>query len=178
MRRMRVATARRRSRRSILPCPAKDLRCSMRRTNSATCGTSRPIRSRCPPLTRIVLSPPRSCGEQLTDYLDEASEDELINEVLLPLFRHLGFHKITAAGHRDKALEYGKDVWMKYTLPTQHVIYFGLQAKKDKIDAAAAGKGGTANIAEIHNQVLMMIGHEIFDRSEEHTSELHTRFAI
>ena len=101
--------------------------------------------------------------EQLTDYLDEASEDELINEVLLPLFRHLGFHKITAAGHRDKALEYGKDVWMKYTLPTQHVIYFGLQAKKDKIDAAAAGKGGTANIAEIHNQVLMMIGHEIFD---------------
>ena len=101
--------------------------------------------------------------EQLTLYLDKASEDELITEVLLPLFRHLGFHRITAAGHKDKALEYGKDVWMKYTLPTQHVIYFGLQAKKDKIDAAATGKSGAANIAEIHNQVLMMIGHEIFD---------------
>jgi hypothetical protein len=101
--------------------------------------------------------------EQLTEYLDNVSEDEFITEILLPLFRHLGFHRITAAGHKDKALEYGKDVWMKYTLATQHVIYFGLQAKKDKIDAAASGKSGTANIAEIYNQVLMMIGHEIFD---------------
>jgi hypothetical protein len=32
-------------------------------------------------------------------------EDELIEEVLLPRFRQLGFHRVTAAGHRDKALE-------------------------------------------------------------------------
>lgn len=51
--------------------------------------------------------------EQLLAYLDKCSEDELIEEVLLPLFRQLGFHRITAAGHKDKALEYGKDVWMK-----------------------------------------------------------------
>jgi len=101
--------------------------------------------------------------EQLAGYLEEVSEDDLIAEILLPLFRHLGFHRITAAGHKDKALEYGKDVWMKYTLPTQHVIYFGLQAKKGKIDAAGTTKSGTANVAEIYNQVLMMIGHEIFD---------------
>ena len=63
---------------------------------------------------------------QLVAYLDRASEDELIEEVLLPLFRQLGFHRITSAGHKDKALEYGKDVWMKFTLPTQHVIYFGI----------------------------------------------------
>lgn len=50
--------------------------------------------------------------EQLLAYLDKCSEDELIEEVLLPLFRQLGFHRITAAGHKDKALEYGKDVWM------------------------------------------------------------------
>jgi hypothetical protein len=56
--------------------------------------------------------------EQLLAYLDECSEDELIEEVLLPPFRQLGFHRITDAGHKDKALEYGKDVWMKYTLPT------------------------------------------------------------
>jgi len=101
--------------------------------------------------------------EQLSTYLDGASEDELIEEVLLPLFRQLGFHRITAAGHRDKALEYGKDVWMRYTLPTQHVLYFGLQAKKGKLDAAGAGRSGNANMAEIHNQALMMLGHEIFD---------------
>ncbi|MEI9904731.1 MAG: hypothetical protein WDN06_12745 [Asticcacaulis sp.] len=101
--------------------------------------------------------------EQLDSYLNRASEDELIEEILLPLFRQLGFHRITAAGHKDKALEYGKDVWMRFTLPTQHIIYFGIQAKKDKLDAAGMTKGSNANIAEIYNQVLMMLGHEIFD---------------
>ena len=101
--------------------------------------------------------------EQLIDFLDECTEDEMIEEVLLPLFRQLGFHRITAAGHKDKALEYGKDVWMKYTLPTLHVLYFGIQAKKAKLDSAGVGKNGSANVAEIHNQVTMMLGHEIFD---------------
>ena len=99
----------------------------------------------------------------LAAYLDKCSEDELIEEVLLPLFRQLGFHRITAAGHKDKALEYGKDVWMKYTLPTLHVLYFGIQVKKGKLDSAGIGKNGSANVAEIHNQASMMLGHEIFD---------------
>lgn len=100
---------------------------------------------------------------QLLEYLHSASEDALIEEILLPLFRQLGFHRITAAGHKDKALEYGKDVWMKYTLPTQHVLYFGIQAKKGKLDASGASRGRNANVAEVHQQVLMMLGHEIFD---------------
>lgn len=99
----------------------------------------------------------------LAAYLDTCSEDELIEEVLLPLFRQLGFHRITAAGHKDKALEYGKDIWMRYTLPTQHVLYFGIQAKKGKLDASGVTKAGNANVAEIHNQALMMLAHEIFD---------------
>jgi hypothetical protein len=101
--------------------------------------------------------------EQLISYLDKASEDELIEEVLLPLFRQLGFHRITAAGHKDKALEYGKDVWMKYTLPTQHVLYFGIQAKKGKLDSSGRTEKGNANVAEVHNQALMLLGCEIFD---------------
>lgn len=100
----------------------------------------------------------------LSTYLDHCSEDELIEEVLLPLFRQLGFHRITAAGHKDKALEYGKDVWMRYTLSTQHMLYFGIQAKKGKIDAAGVTNSGVGgNVAEIHNQALMMLAHEIFD---------------
>ena len=79
---------------------------------------------------------------------------------MLPLFRQLGFHRVTVAGHKDKALEYGKNVWMRFTLPTQHVLYFGIQAKRGKLDAAGVS---TSNVAEIHNQVLMMLGHEIFD---------------
>ncbi|MDH7794833.1 MULTISPECIES: hypothetical protein [unclassified Beijerinckia] len=101
--------------------------------------------------------------DQLLSYLGEVSEDALIEEVLLPLFRQLGFHRVTAAGHKDKQLEYGKDVWMKFMLPTQHVLYFGIQVKKGKLDASGTSKASNANIAEIHNQVTMMLGHEIFD---------------
>lgn len=112
---------------------------------------------------RPLTAGERQRREQLIAYLDQATEDDLISEVLLPLFRQLGFHRVTAAGHNDKALEYGKDVWMKFTLPTQHVLYFGIQAKKGKLDSAGVTKGSNANVAEIHNQVTMMLGHEIFD---------------
>jgi len=101
--------------------------------------------------------------QKLAAYLDTCSEDDLIEDILLPLFRQLGYHRITAAGHKDKALEYGKDIWMRYTLPTQHILYFGIQAKRAKLDAAGATRAGNANIAEIHNQALMMLAHEIFD---------------
>jgi hypothetical protein len=40
---------------------------------------------------------------------------------------------------------------------------FGIQAKKGKLDTAGASKGSNENVAEIHNQVLMMVGHELFD---------------
>lgn len=109
---------------------------------------------------------------QLVAYLDQCSEDNLIEHVLLPLFRQLGFARITSVGHKDKALEYGKDIWMKFTLPTQHVIYFGIQVKKGKLDSSGVTKTGQANVAEIHNQVLMMLGHEIFD------SELNRRVLV
>jgi hypothetical protein len=101
--------------------------------------------------------------ERLLAYLNQSTEDDLIDEVLLPLFRQLGFHRITPAGHKDKALEYGKDIWMRYVLPTQHVLYFGAQVKKGKLDSAGMTKPGNANVAEILNQISMMIGHEIFD---------------
>ena len=101
--------------------------------------------------------------EKLAAYLESASEDELIETILLPLFRQLGFHRVTAAGHKDKSLEYGKDIWMKYTLPTQHTLYFGIQAKKGKLDASGDSRSTNSNIAEIHRQALMMLGHEIFD---------------
>ncbi len=42
-------------------------------------------------------------------------------------------------------------------------LNFGIQVKKGKLDAAGKSKGSNTNIAEIHNQLLMMLGHEIFD---------------
>jgi hypothetical protein len=94
-------------------------------------------------------------------FLDTASEDEFIERLLSPLFRQLGFRRISLTGHRDKSLEFGKDLWMKYQLPTGHFIYFGAQVKKDRIDAA--GKALNANISGILAQVRMALDHPIFD---------------
>ncbi|MGO4739944.1 hypothetical protein AB4099_25580 [Bosea sp. 2KB_26] len=131
--------------------------CYLRNTRTNTVATPSPNPHR--PLTQAEIEK----RDHLAAYLDKCSEDQLIEEILLPLFRQLGFHRITMAGHKDKALEYGKDVWMRYTLPTQHVLYFGIQAKRDKLDSSGMTKAGNANVAEILNQVTMMLGHEIFD---------------
>lgn len=105
----------------------------------------------------------KSRRKKLEGYLQQCTEDELIGDVLIPLFRQLGFQRIMEAGHTDKALEYGKDVWMRFVLPTQHVLYFGVQAKRNKIDSSGRSKAGSANVAEIYHQTLMMLAHEIFD---------------
>jgi hypothetical protein len=136
---------------------ARDRQCYLRHIATNTVATPGPNPHR--PFSASELKK----REQLLGYIERISEDELIEEVLLPLFRKLGFHRVTAAGHKDKALEYGKDIWMKHTLPTTHVLYFGIQAKKGKIDAAGVSRDGNSNIAEIFNQVTMMLGHEIFD---------------
>lgn len=136
---------------------APDNQCYLRHLATNTVATASPNPHR--PFSASELKR----REQLLAYLHDASEDVLIEQVLLPLFRQLGFHRVTAAGHKDKALEYGKDVWMKFTLPTQHVLYFGIQAKKGKLDASGVSKAANVNVAEIHNQVTMMLGHEIFD---------------
>jgi hypothetical protein len=136
---------------------AEDGKCYLKHVKTSTVAilSSNPHR----PLTPVEIQK----RNDLAVYLERISEDHLIENILLPLFRQLGFYRVTAVGHKDKQLEYGKDVWMKYTLPTTHVLYFGLQVKKGKLDAAGVSKSETANIAEIYNQVLMMLGHEIFD---------------
>jgi len=116
--------------------------------------------------------------DDMSKYLDSASEDELIQDILLPLFRQLGFHRVTAAGHKDKALEYGKDIWMKYILPTQHILYFGIQVKKGKLDSAGVTKGSNANVAEVHHQALMMLGYEIFDPEVSRTVLVDHAFIV
>ena len=99
--------------------------------------------------------------KELVRFIDMSSEDEITNEILLPLFRQLGFSRVTFDGHRERILEYGKDVWMKYQLPITHFLYFGIQVKKGKIDAA--GRSKNTNVSEVLNQLRMMLGHEIFD---------------
>jgi hypothetical protein len=99
--------------------------------------------------------------KSLSDYLNSASEDDFIESILQPLFQQLGFIRVSVSGHRDKALEYGKDIWMKYQMPTSHYLYFGIQVKRTKIDSAGASKN--SNVAEILNQITMMLGHPVWD---------------
>jgi hypothetical protein len=136
---------------------APDKKCYLRHVETQTVAAAGPNPHR--PLSAEELER----KESLVQWLAKCSEDELIEEILLPLFRFLGFQRITPAGHKDKALEYGKDVWMRFMLPTRHYLYFGLQVKKGKIDASGKTAAQNGNVAEILNQVTMMLGHEIFD---------------
>lgn len=94
-------------------------------------------------------------------FLDSASEDEFTEKLLVPLFRRLGFARVSAAGHTEKALEFGKDLWMKYQLPTGHWLYFCAQIKREKLDAS--GSGGDRNVANVLTQAKMAFDNPIFD---------------
>jgi hypothetical protein len=98
--------------------------------------------------------------QKLSKYLNEASEDDVIEKVLVPLFQRLGFRRVSTTGHKDKLLEFGKDLWMKFQIPTGHWLYFCAQVKKDKIDSNNASKN---NVSNVLNQARMAIDHPIFD---------------
>ncbi len=118
-------------------------------------------------LIRRCLYQPRPLSQEeitqrqsLTKFLDSASEDEFTERLLVPLFQRMGFHRVSPAGHKEKSLEFGKDLWMKYQLPTGHWIYFCAQVKRDKVDSSGASNN---NVATILNQSQMAIDHPIFD---------------
>jgi hypothetical protein len=96
-------------------------------------------------------------------YLDTSSEDDFTLKVLVPLFQSLGYQRISVAGHKDKLLEFGKDLWMKLRLPTSHFIYFGIQVKTGKLDSAGKTKPGNENITEALNQIRMALQDPVTD---------------
>lgn len=102
--------------------------------------------------------------EKLASFLTRVSEDEFIEKVLVPLFQRLQFRRVSPTGHKDKSLEFGKDLWMKFQLPTGHWLYFSAQVKKDKIDSNNAS--GLKNVSSILNQARMAFDHPIFDPEE------------
>jgi hypothetical protein len=130
-------------------------RCYLRSTGTGMSSASFSQKTR--PLSQEELAQ----RQKLADFLDTASEDEFTEKVLVPLFQRLGFHRVSPSGHTEKALEFGKDLWMKYQLPTSHWIYFCAQIKRHKIDAS--GAGGNNNVATVLNQARMAIDHPIFD---------------
>lgn len=130
-------------------------RCHLRSTGTGANSALLPHRPR--PLSKDEVEQ----RERLAKFLDSASEDEFTEKVVIPLFQRLGFHRVTATGHKEKALEFGKDLWMKFQLPTGHWLYFCAQIKKDKIDAK--GVTGGTNVAEILNQAKMAMGNALFD---------------
>jgi hypothetical protein len=129
-------------------------KCHIRNTGTGAISALQPNRPR--PLTSIELEQ----RQRIIAYFDKASEDDFTEKVLVPFFQRQGFHRVEAAGHKEKLLEFGKDLWMKFQLPTGHWIYFCAQIKRVKIDAKGVSHG---NVAEVLNQARMAIDHPIFD---------------
>ena len=134
---------------------AQDNRCYIRNTNTGAEGRPGPI------VDRALSQDELHRRARLETFMENASEDDLTEKVILPLLQTLGFQRISVSGHKDKAMEFGSDLWMKYRLPTGHMLYFGVQVKRGKLDATARTRN--ENIAAIHNQLTMMLGHTIFD---------------
>jgi hypothetical protein len=103
--------------------------------------------------TRPLSAEELAQRQKLATFLDTASEDEFIEKMLVPLFQRLGFSRVSPTGHKEKALEFGKDLWMTFRLPTSHWLYFCAQVKKDKIDSS--GTGGSHNVATVLTQARM-----------------------
>jgi len=129
-------------------------KCHLRNDGTGVTSTSLPQRPRT--LTRDESAQ----RDRLSQFLDTASEDDFTTTVLVPFFQRLGFHRVNALGHQEKTLEYGKDLWMKYQLPTSHWLYFCAQIKRVKIDAKGTSGG---NVTEVLNQARMAFDHDIFD---------------
>jgi len=98
---------------------------------------------------------------QLSEIIDKMSEDDLIQNILQPLFTQLGFMRLSITGHKDKSLEYGNDFWMKYQLPTTHFLYFAAQVKKGKLDSAGHSKN--TNVTEVLHQINMVLKYPVWD---------------
>lgn len=99
---------------------------------------------------------------ELQRFLKIADEDTLIDILLVPIMRKLGFSCVSAKGHRDRSLEYGQDLrGFKIQLPTGHWLYFAAQVKTGDISYSA--KSSSKNIEEILTQVRMAQGKKIFD---------------
>jgi hypothetical protein len=90
----------------------EDGQCYLRHVGQVAVVTANPHR----PLTPAEMQR----RARLTAYLDRLSEDQLIEEALSPCSDNWGFTESPPLDTVNKALEYGKDVWMRYTLPTQH----------------------------------------------------------
>lgn len=141
-------------RHSLVAYLAPTGRCHLRNTGSGT--------------TSSALQPQRPLSQEeiaqrkaLASFLESASEDEFTERMLVPFFQRLGFQRVSTAGHKDKTNEFGKDLWMKYQLPTGHWLYFCAQIKREKLDSS--GAGGEKNVATVLNQTRMAIDHPIFD---------------
>lgn len=130
-------------------------RCFLRSTGTGISSASYSQNSR--PLSQEEIEQ----RQKLTTFLDSASEDEFIEKILVPLFQRMGYRRVTPAGHSDRSLEYGKDLWMKYQLPTGHWIYFCAQVKKGRIDSNNAS--AQKNVANILTQARMAVDHPIHD---------------
>jgi hypothetical protein len=130
-------------------------RCYVRNTGSGVNSSAALQQPR--PLTSEEIAQP----SMVAGFLDSASEDDFTERLLVPLFQRLGFHRVSALGHKEKTLEYGKDLWMKYQLPTGHWIYFCAQIKREKLDVR--GASADTNTATVLSQVRMAIDHPVFD---------------
>ena len=98
----------------------------------------------------------------LNTFLKKASEDEITDLFVVPLFQQMNFKNVVSKGHIERINEYGQDIRiMKYKLPTNNVLYFVAQIKKGNIGSSP--QQPTHEISNLLAELRQAYEKEIFD---------------
>lgn len=98
----------------------------------------------------------------LNMFLKKASEDEITDMFVVPIFQQMNFKNIVSKGHTERINEYGQDIRiMKYKLPTGNVLYFVAQIKKGNIGSSP--QQPTQEISNLLAELRQAYDKEIFD---------------
>ncbi len=101
-------------------------------------------------------------NELLIEFFDSANEEDFTLLFLVPLFKRMGFEKVTPKKHTEHIMEYGQDIKiMRLRIPTGHFLYFVCQVKIGIIGSSP--NQPTQNIATILEEIRPAFEKEIFD---------------
>jgi hypothetical protein len=84
--------------------------------------------------------------------LEALTEDDLRNEVLIPLFRRMGFHDVR---HNHGSIELGKDIVMWAPDALRMREDYAVVAKRGKISGRSSG---ASSASEVASQVRRALG--------------------
>jgi len=99
--------------------------------------------------------------DRLRDFLANASREEFVQAIVVPLLRHMGFEKVRQDRGEGCTLEFGRDIErVKFRLPMGQYLYIAVEAEVGDVDTSAYN---SLQIEVILNRMRVAFERPIFD---------------